>query len=199
MVVLSWGDLTLSVDPSKIYTFNGFDWTLGFKSEDKAVDKKKPKAAAKAPQREQINFSVWMSKGLGVDVAEEIGKWRTACNAGTANELALGEEAFGDATSKWRIKSLKVSDVEWGAQMQIVAAKLTLGLEEVPVYPKAKKKKKKKSSSSSKKKKKPSSTVPNSTAGGRNPDGTPFTDKYEENRKPSNMRATRPYRSGPQP
>lgn len=175
MIVLEWGELTLSVDPGRIYTFNGFDWSMGYKSEEKEVKKKKPKLAAQAPQLEQINFNVRMSAALGVYVPDELQKWKAANDAGTAYELFIGGSHFGGSGATWRIKSLKISEIEWNAYAQMLSASLAVSMEEYISYPSKKKKKKKKDD------KKPSSSVP-SSGGSSSENGTPITERYRNNR-----------------
>ncbi|MGJ4851436.1 phage tail protein [Bacillota bacterium Meth-B3] len=135
MEVLSWGGLTLKVDGSQIYTFSDFEWTVGYTSKTKDVKKKKPKTTAKAPNLEQISFSVLLLASMGVDVQAQIEAWRTACNAGEANELLIGGAHVGDAGSTWRIKSLKVSDMTHDTNVKPTGAQLSISMDEVAGKP----------------------------------------------------------------
>lgn len=155
MEVLSWGDMILSVDPSRIYTFNGLSWTMGYTSKTKDLKKKKPKTTAKAPNLEQISFDVTLCRDLGVDVMSEINAWRAACNAGTSSELYIGGSRIGDEGTTWRIKSLNCSDIVFDGAASAYKTKIAISMDEVANPPKKVAAKKKK-----KKKKKATKTVP---------------------------------------
>ena len=139
--------------------------------------KKKPKVTAQAPQLEQISFKVPLSAAMGVYVPDEVQAWRAANNTGDAHDLFLGGDRFGDAP--WRIKTLKFSDVEWSAAIQMLTTSMSVTMEEAPVQASKKKKK-------NKKKNKPgsggSSTVPDSGGGGSSSSSTPITERYRNSK-----------------
>ena len=180
METLRWGDMVLGVDARQIYTFNGFDWSMGYKTESKDVKKKKPSVSAKAPNLEQINVTVKLVAMLGVDVKQEIGRWRTMCNKIAHFELSIGGELYGDAGSTWYIKSLKVAEVEWGPGMRMNAATLTISFEELPKKAKKKPPKKPAKQPSKKPAKQQPARKPPASGGSGKKD--PITERYRENR-----------------
>ena len=181
METLRWGDMVLGVDARQIYTFDGFDWSMGYKTESKDVKKKKPNVSAKSPNLEQINITVKLIAALGVDVKQQIGLWRTACNGIARNELSIGGELYGDTGSTWYIKTLKVNEVEWGPGMRMDVATLSISFEEIPQKPKKKKPAKK---PNKKPPKRPSKQQPqrNPPPSGGPDKKDPFTESYRNNR-----------------
>lgn len=157
ITVLKWGSLSLTVSPTQILTFTGYNRRTAYKTETQDNGTNKPKTVNKGPELDTLSINVEVMAMLGVDVAQVIKQWRDACQSGKENTLTIG--GVKEGSNKWQVKDVTVTNTTYQKNVKdLASATLQINFVEWYAKPATKKKSKKK-----KKKKSSSRTVQNST------------------------------------
>lgn len=127
-MIASYGPKTFTVSNKKIDTFQDFQSSSAFDTENQELLGKKPSTVGKGSGLDSMSFVIVLMATLGVNPRKELEQWQELLSAGVAYPFILGKKPFGK--NKWLLKGADASDYMIDSEGLILSLKLSLKFEE---------------------------------------------------------------------
>ena len=95
MIVGTFGHIVFTVSAHRLYLIDGFSRKSGTRIEEHKVTGGKPRAEFIAPSLDEVDFTITLIAGHGVNPAGEIEKLREICRLGQVHRLIIGGRNLG--------------------------------------------------------------------------------------------------------
>jgi phage protein U len=130
MIVGALGDVVFEVSAKVVKTFDDFEWSSSAKYEthERHLDEDLPEFTG--TKNDEISFSIFLSKHLGVDPQAEYTKLLQAERSGKVMPLVIGEKSYGK--NKWVVQKSKRKVTEWGQNGKPFVIQVTISLMHYP-------------------------------------------------------------------
>ncbi|TGE36893.1 hypothetical protein E4K67_17490 [Desulfosporosinus fructosivorans] len=128
MPIAVFGSKVFEITDSKIYTFDGLQYTTTLDTEKQDAEGKKPSTYNKGPGLNGLNFTLKLDATQGVNPRHEMESWEQIKDAGVAYQFILGRSPLG--WNKWLLVDVQGSNIVMDNLGNMLKLDLQLKLDE---------------------------------------------------------------------
>jgi len=128
MAIASFANKVFTVDASKIYTFDKFQYSSSLQVEKQDAAGKKPSSYIKGPDLDTISITIPLSVEMGVNPRNEWGSWKALLQQGIPYPFILGGIPLNNA--KWLLVEVTPSKAIMDNEGKILSLELYLEFQE---------------------------------------------------------------------
>lgn len=128
MAIASFANKVFTVDASKIYTFDKFQYSSALQIEKQDAAGKKPSSYNKGPDLDTIRFTIPLNVEFGINPRNEWGSWKALLQQSIAYPFILGGIPLNNA--KWLLTDVSPNKVIFDNEGKILSLELNLEFQE---------------------------------------------------------------------
>lgn len=139
-MIASWGGKVFSVDPTKINTFSGFQYTSTLSTEKQDGDSTKissskvsrftkPSTYIKGCDLDTISFKITLDVQMGVNPRNEWGDWKRLCESMTPYPFIMGGVPLSSGTN-FLLTNVSIGSENIDGNGKMLAVEISLKFEE---------------------------------------------------------------------
>lgn len=128
MPIAVFGPKVFEVTQSKIYTFDGFQYSSNLNTDKQDAAGKKPSTLNKGPGLDAFGITIVLDAAFGVNPRREIDDWLAIKDAGIAYPFILGNRPFGQ--NKWLLVDVQATVQAIDNAGNILRAEVSLKFDE---------------------------------------------------------------------